>query len=246
MIRISRWWLALVVVLVLGAVFIDAYGPIYNIFVRHSSPTASLPGGKQPALAGTPIYIHEGLDLKGGSSLVIQICQGQNDPPGSGCTSGLPKGRTLAEAQADTLTILNRRVNSLGVSGAQVQTQGSNQILVQLPGVDLGTAEAALGQTSQLHFAVPVAGAPSVNGSPGDCTTKTCIDQQQLIPAGCWPHHHSKPGCQFKNTLFYPVDTTSGTRYHWKIVSDLPASDVSSAAVGSGTAGGYAVNITFN
>ena len=244
MIRISRWWLALVLMIVLGAIFIDAYSPIYNVVVRHIQPTATLPHGKQPTLAGTPIYIHRGLDLQGGTSLTIQICQGDKNP--IGCTSGLPKGRTLAQAQADTLTILQRRVNSLGVSGAGLQTEGSDQILVQLPGVDITTALAALGQTSQLHFAVPVAGAPSVNGQPGACTTKTCIDQKQLIPSGCWPPAHPKASCQFNNTLDYPVNSTTGLRYHWKIVPNLTASDVSAAAVGSAPGGGYAVNITFN
>ncbi|HVB13831.1 MAG TPA: protein translocase subunit SecD [Candidatus Dormibacteraeota bacterium] len=246
MIRISRWWLALIVVLVLGAVFIDAYGPIYNVVVRHSSPTAKLPHGKQPVLLGQPMYIHPGLDLQGGTSLTIQICQGPNNPVGIGCTSGLAKGRTLAEAQADTLTILQRRVNSLGVSGAQLQIQGNDEILVQLPGVDLATAEAALGQTSELHFAVPVAGTPSVNGVAGACTTPTCIDQKQLIPPGCWPPTHPKSTCQFTNPADYPVNTTTGKQYHWKIVPSLTASDVSSAAVGTASGGGYAVDITFN
>ena len=248
MIRISRWWLALVVLLVLGAIFVDAYGPIYNVVVKHLSPTAALPHGKQPTLLGDPIYIHRGLDLQGGTSLTIQICQGPNNPIGSGCTSGVPKGRTLAQAQADTLTILERRVNSLGVSGAQLQTQGSNQILVQLPGVDVATAEAALGQTSELHFATPVAGAPSVNGVPGACTTQTCIDQKQLVPTGCWKGYPAKSAgakCQFTNALYYPISTTSGTQYHWKIVTGLTADDVTSAAVASAT-GGYAVDITFN
>jgi SecD/SecF fusion protein len=246
MIRITRWWLALVVVMVLGALFIDGYTQIYNVAVRHTSPTAVLPGGKQPTLAGTQIYIHRGLDLQGGTSLTIQICQGPDNPAGSGCTSGIPKGRTLAQAQADTLTILERRVNTLGVSGAQIQTQGSNQILVQLPGVDVSTAYAALGQTSELHFAVPVAGTPSVNGSSGVCTTQTCIDQEQLVPAGCWPPSHPKSSCQFNNLAFYPGSTTTGVRYHWKIVPTLTASDVTSAAVGSASGGGYAVDITFN
>jgi len=246
MIRITRWWLGLIIVIILGAAFIDAYGPIYNVVVRHTSPTASMPKNKEPTLLGNPIYIHRGLDLQGGSAFTIQICQGPNSPAGSGCTSGVPTGRTLAEAQADTLTILERRVNSLGVSGAQVQTQGSNQILVQLPGVDVTEALAALGQTSELHFAVPVAGTPAVNGSPGACTTLTCIDQDQLVPAGCWPAAHPKSSCQFDNLLYYPENSSTGTRYHWKIVKDLTASDVSSAAVGQAPGGGYAVDITFN
>jgi protein-export membrane protein SecD/preprotein translocase SecF subunit len=244
MIRITRWWLLLLLVVVVGAIFIDAFGPIYNVVVKHTSPTATLPKGAQPTLLGNPIYIHEGLDLKGGTSLTIQICQGPGNP--QGCTAGLPKQRTLAEAQADTLTILEHRVNALGVSGAQVQIQGTDQILVQLPGVGLLKAENALGQTAELHFAVPVAGTPTVNNSAGLCTTKTCIDQQQLVPAGCWPPAHPKKSCQFSDTLYYPINATTGQHYHWKIVPSLTASDVSAAAVGSAPGGGYAVNITFN
>lgn len=244
MIRITRWWLLLLLLVVVGAIFIDAFGPIYNVVVKHTGPTATLPRGEQPTLLGNPIYIHEGLDLKGGTSLTIQICQGPGNP--QGCTAGLPKGRTLVEAQADTLTILEHRVNALGVSGAQVQTQGTDQILVQLPGVGLLKAENALGQTAELHFAVPVAGKPTVNNSPGLCTTQTCIDQQQLVPAGCWPPAHPKSSCQFSNSLYYPINATTGQAYHWKIVPSLTASDVSAAAVGSAPGGGYAVNITFN
>ncbi|MGH7640455.1 MAG: protein translocase subunit SecD [Candidatus Dormibacteria bacterium] len=254
MIRISRWWLALVIAMVVGALIIDAYGPIYNVLVKHIGPTATLPHGEKPRLGNGEIYIHKGLDLQGGTELTIQICQGDNNPVGSGCTSGVPKGRTLAQAQQDTLTILQRRVNALGVSGAQLQTQGNNQILVQLPGVDVATAESALGQTSELHFAVPVKGPPTVNNGPGTCTTKTCVDQKQLIPAGCWPHAKVKNKassaranqCQFDNSLYYPADATTGQKYHWKIVPGLTASDVIAAAVGQAQGGAFAVNITFN
>ncbi|HUY24212.1 MAG TPA: protein translocase subunit SecD, partial [Candidatus Saccharimonadales bacterium] len=244
MIRITRWWLLLLLVVVVGAIFIDAFGPIYNLVAKHTSPTATLPKGAQPTLLGNPIYIHEGLDLKGGTSLTIQVCQGPGNP--QGCTAGVPKGRTLAEAQADTLTIIEHRVNALGVSGAQVQTQGTAQILVQLPGVGLLRAENALGQTAELHFAVPVAGTPTVNNTPGLCTTQTCIDQQQLVPAACFPAAHPKSSCQFSNSLYYPTNATTGQRYHWKIEPSLTASDVTAAAVGSAPGGGYAVNITFN
>ncbi|MGH7759429.1 MAG: hypothetical protein ACREN7_08975, partial [Candidatus Dormibacteria bacterium] len=90
MIRISRWWLALVIAMVVGALIIDAYGPIYNVLVKHIGPTATLPHGEKPRLGNGEIYIHKGLDLQGGTELTIQICQGDNNPVGSGCTSGVP------------------------------------------------------------------------------------------------------------------------------------------------------------
>ncbi len=245
MIRINRWWLALVVVLVLGAIVIDGYSQIYNVAVRHKSITASYPSGKEPTLFGTPIYIHKGLDLSGGTSLLLAICEGPDNPPGIGCRTGLPKGKTMAEAQSASLTILGKRVNALGVADTQVQAQGNNEILVTLPGVGISQALKTIGQTAQLHFAVAVAGKPTVNGSPGTCTTQTCIDQDQLVPSDCFPAGHAKASCQFNNPTYYPVSST-GTYYHWKIIKDLPSSDVTNASVGQNPGGGYAVDITFN
>ncbi len=245
MIRINRWWLGLVLALVVGAIVVDAYPQIYNVLVRHKSVSASYPANQHPGLLGATPYVHKGLDLQGGTSLTLAICLGPNDPPGIGCRTGLPKGKTLAEAQAASLTIIERRVNSLGVADTQVQAQGSNQILVQLPGVGIGEALKTLGSTSQLHFAEAAAGAPTVNGQPGTCTTQTCIDQEQLVPSDCFPEGHAKASCQFNNVSFYPVSST-GAAYHWKIIKNLPSSTVSSAAVGQNPGGGYAVDITFD
>lgn len=244
MIRINRWWLATVVVLVLAAIVVDGYNQIYNVAVRHTSPTTSYPKNEHPTLLGTQPYIHKGLDLQGGTSLTLAICQGPNDPA-QGCRTGLPKGKTMAEAQAATLTIISRRVNGLGVADTQVQDQGSSEILVQLPGVGISQALATLGKTSQLHFAVAVPGKPTVNASPGTCTTQTCIDQNQLVPSDCFPAGHAKATCQFNNPAFYPVSST-GVAYHWKIIQNLPSSDVASSSVGSNPGGGYAVDLNFN
>ncbi|MHB8324696.1 MAG: protein translocase subunit SecD, partial [Candidatus Dormibacteria bacterium] len=244
MIRINRWWLATVVMLVLAAIVVDGYNQIYNVAVRHTSPTASYPSNVHPTLLGTQPYIHKGLDLQGGTSLTLAICEGPNNPA-QGCRTGLPKGKTMAQAQAATLTIISRRVNTLGVADTQVQAQGNNEILVQLPGVGIQQALQTLGKTSQLHFAVAVPGKPTVNGAPGTCTTQTCIDQQQLVPSDCFPAAHPKPTCEFNNPAFYPV-SSSGVAYHWKLIPNLPSSDVSTASVGSNPGGGYAVNLTFN
>ena len=53
----------------------------------------------------------------------------------------------------ETVNILNMRVNGLGVSGAQVQTTGKNQISVSIPGVT--NAQQVLnqiGQTARMYF----------------------------------------------------------------------------------------------
>ncbi|MBW4650101.1 MAG: protein translocase subunit SecD [Kastovskya adunca ATA6-11-RM4] len=87
------------------------------------------------------IPLQLGLDLQGGAQLTIQV-----QP-----TEDIPK-ITENELEA-VLRVVENRINGLGVSEPVVQTVGSNQILVQLPGVnDPRQAERVLGGTAQLEF----------------------------------------------------------------------------------------------
>jgi len=82
-----------------------------------------------------------GLDLRGGSQLTIQL---QTTPEVSEITPEKLEG---------VRTVIDNRVNGLGVSEAVVQSVGSDRILVQLPGVnDPQEAERVLGGTAQLDF----------------------------------------------------------------------------------------------
>ena len=82
-----------------------------------------------------------GLDLRGGSQLTIQL---QTTPEVPNITSEKLEG---------VRTVIDNRVNGLGVSEAVVQSVGEDRILVQLPGVsDPQTAERVLGGTAQLDF----------------------------------------------------------------------------------------------
>ena len=58
-----------------------------------------------------------------------------------------------AYAVNQNLTTLRNRINELGVAEALVQTQGSNRIVVELPGVqDTAEAKRVLGRTANLEF----------------------------------------------------------------------------------------------
>ncbi len=78
-----------------------------------------------------------GLDLAGGVSVVYTA-----------------EGNHVSQSDlSETVNILNLRVNGLGVSGAQVQTTGKNQISVSIPGVT--NAQQVLneiGQTARMYF----------------------------------------------------------------------------------------------
>lgn len=62
-------------------------------------------------------------------------------------------GKITEYAVTQTMTILNNRVNELGVSEAAVQQQGANQISVDLPGIqDTARAKDLIGKTATLKF----------------------------------------------------------------------------------------------
>ena len=159
MVRLNRWWYAFVALVILGALLIDGY--ILHLPGRHAPAAERAADPAPPKLLGRDLYLHKGLDLQGGTELTIAICRGFNVPEGTTCRNGVPGGdKNLPQAQQDTITVLNQRVNGLGVSEAVVQAQGNDQVLVQLPGVSLQQAQSVVGTTAKLHFAVPVQGAP--------------------------------------------------------------------------------------
>lgn len=81
-----------------------------------------------------------GLDLRGGVQVVYEARTIQ--------------GKAPSAAELDkTLSIIERRVNGLGVSESVVQKQGTDQISVALPGIrDVDQALAIVGKTAQLEF----------------------------------------------------------------------------------------------
>ncbi|NEB78600.1 protein translocase subunit SecD [Streptomyces sp. SID14478] len=99
-----------------------------------------------------------GIDLAGGTSITLQA---KNEP-------GQPKNainKTNMDTAAD---IINRRVNGMGVSEAEVQTQGNDNIIVNIPrGTNQKQAREQVGTTAQLYFRpVLTAAAGSPTGSP--------------------------------------------------------------------------------
>lgn len=85
--------------------------------------------------------VNLGLDLQGGAHLVYQANFSEISES------------DRADALASVRDTIERRVNSFGVSEPLVQVQGSDQIVVELPGVtDINQAIAQIGQTPLLEF----------------------------------------------------------------------------------------------
>lgn len=88
-----------------------------------------------------------GLDLQGGAQLTLQ----------AQTTEAVPE--ITPEKLESVRSVVERRINGLGVSESVVQTVGQDQLLVQLPGVsDPAQAERVLGGTAQLDFRAQRAG----------------------------------------------------------------------------------------
>lgn len=87
------------------------------------------------------VPIRLGLDLQGGAQLTIQVKPTEEIP------------EVTSRDMEAVLSVVRNRVDALGVSEPVVQTVGTDQILVQLPGVsDPEQAERVLGGTAQLEF----------------------------------------------------------------------------------------------
>lgn len=100
------------------------------------------------ALVGVALYFiippgektYLGLDLQGGLEVVYEARTSTGEVP-------------TAEQLDQTISIVDRRVNGLGVSESTVQQQGTDQISIQLPGVsDPQQALSIIGKTAQLEF----------------------------------------------------------------------------------------------
>ncbi|MEV6176505.1 protein translocase subunit SecD [Streptomyces sp. NPDC052016] len=90
-----------------------------------------------------------GIDLAGGTSITLEAKADQ--------------GSAINKANMDTaVEIMNRRVNGLGVTEAEVQTQGDRNIIVNIPkGTDSKEAREQVGTTAKLYFRPVLASEPS-------------------------------------------------------------------------------------
>ncbi|WP_371651270.1 MULTISPECIES: protein translocase subunit SecD [unclassified Streptomyces] len=105
-----------------------------------------------------------GIDLAGGTSITLKA----KAEPG--------QEKAINKANMDTaVSIMNRRVNGLGVSEAEVQTQGDRNIIVNIPkGTNSEQARQQVGTTAKLYFrpvltvaaGTPTKPAPSTTPSP--------------------------------------------------------------------------------
>ncbi|MCA1688022.1 MAG: protein translocase subunit SecD [Actinobacteria bacterium] len=110
--------------IVLGLVVVLLGVAAYLIFIR------------QPVAQSTQL----GLDLKGGVSVQLEGYQ----------TDG---SEVTREEMEQAVGVIQQRVNSLGVTEPEIQIQGQDQVVVNIPGItDSDRAVEVIGRTAQLGF----------------------------------------------------------------------------------------------
>ncbi len=133
---VLSWPVRIIVLgLLVFSLIVDGAGYIYRI-QNHYPLTGSVPG-LPPNVGGWTLYVHKGLDIQGGTHLELQL-------------TDVPKSIPMAQAQAETIAVINRRVNALGVSEPYVAPEGSDRIVVELAGVSAAKAEEVIGRRATL------------------------------------------------------------------------------------------------
>ena len=144
----------LVVAILMFSLFVDGAGYIYRI-VNHYPLTGSVPG-LPPNFGGWQVYIHKGLDLSGGTHIEYLL-------------TNFPAGQRRSDVQQRTISVILKRVNSLGVSEPEVRGAGNNdRITVDLAGVTAQQAQKTIGSITKLVYTKWVKDAKVTGGTvPG-------------------------------------------------------------------------------
>ena len=118
--RFFPWAVALIAFF---AVFVDIPKHQFSFPFPPNCPGVCVNAG--PLQVNQEIKTHLGLDLQGGTQLVLQMR-----------TAEIPAGQSVADYNARARNVIDRRINGLGVSEPVIQAIGDDKILLQLPGID--------------------------------------------------------------------------------------------------------------
>ena len=120
-----------------GSRDIARYFPFYRA-AQESNPTTAVLNRLQREAAGR---IRLGLDLRGGTSFLVEMD-----------TNRLSQASEASTALSQAVEVLRKRVDKFGVAEPVIQPQGSDRILVQLPGLSQADKESAMRTIQKAAF----------------------------------------------------------------------------------------------
>ena len=148
-------------------------------------PGLAVPDSQSADGSWRPIVTKLGLDLEGGLRVEYQALPVEGKVPGSG-------------DMAIIKDIVERRVNQTGVSEPVVLTQGSDRVVVELPGVtDPESVRRLVGQTGRLDF-VPLGRTPAQDGQALDLeASPPLFSGDQVSSATVGTDQNGRPAVDF-------------------------------------------------
>ncbi|GKQ40181.1 protein translocase subunit SecD [Streptomyces sp. A012304] len=170
-----------------------------------------------------------GIDLAGGTSITLEAKADQ--------------GSAINKANMDTaVEIMNRRVNGLGVSEAEVQTQGDRNIIVNIPkGTNSKEARDQVGTTAKLYFR-PVLASEPTGSAAGTPPSPSASGSPSASPSPSAGASGSGSGEKATSSTSPSASATSqGRAVTDALKADAtPSASASAAPSGSASAGGTA------
>jgi SecD/SecF fusion protein len=131
------WKVGLIVILILASLW-ELYPTVRYFTLSEAERSAMDPGKLEKIRAKT---LNLGLDLQGGIHLVMQVD-----------TKGIAKDK-IADAVDRAMTVISNRVDQFGLVEPIVQKQGTDRIIIELPGMrDVERAKKLIGTTARLEF----------------------------------------------------------------------------------------------
>ncbi|MEU4037693.1 protein translocase subunit SecD [Streptomyces collinus] len=158
-----------------------------------------------------------GIDLAGGTSITLKAKADQ--------------GSAINKANMDTaVDIMNRRVNGLGVSEAEVQTQGTDHIIVNIPkGTNSKEAQQQVGTTAKLYFR------PVLASEPTGAAAKTPSPSTSPSGSGS-PSPSGSPSAKEKASSSSTASPTASATSQGRAVTDALKADSTPSPSGSPSA----------
>jgi preprotein translocase subunit SecD len=169
---VLSWPVRIVVIgLLILSLVVDGAGYIVRL-QNHCPLTGNCPQANPPNLLGTDLFIHRGLDISGGTRMILQL-------------TDIPPGRDRNTIQQEAIAVINNRVNTLGVSEPQISAQGPDRIEVDLAGISAARAQQVIGRTDRLVLTkwVKDPNAPSDSPEPGYRPQLTGVTGDMLTSA---------------------------------------------------------------
>jgi SecD/SecF fusion protein len=163
---------------------------------------AALIGAALLAIPGSPLHKGAtlGLDLQGGTEVVLKAVP--------------PKGEEVTAEGMDTAqSVMRRRVDKLGVTEPEIRKQGSDQMVIELAGVNPERAQEVIGKTAKLElFDLQGDLLPPTADAQGNPTPQTSLYKTLLAVQGQGAEKDSS-----ELYLFEPVKNKKGKTTGYKL-----------------------------